>query len=229
MNERDFQRSISRAYSVADELKISQSFSVPCSLGVNEEFRDTILDSKSTYLDVYYKAIQLGHYNFILQDFSFFQFSRNSDKDFRYAYYPNPHVDSDFSKIRELYDWVKEEVLDEEEFMAILDSAKLKFSIPPIRYEYAEDQYKELKHPCSHFHIGFHSENRWPLSKLLTPYAFTLLILNQYYSEHWKAGDAEEHEFKNLYSGYLVAERQECRRVAIEFFSEKDKRIFFTE
>ncbi|MGH1558004.1 DUF2290 domain-containing protein [Caulobacter segnis] len=56
---------------------------------------------------------------------------------------------------------------------------------PLVRYEYAPSQYVELNHPCSHFHFGHHSDNRWAVKRELTPQAFSSLIYRQFYSTNW--------------------------------------------
>ena len=85
----------------------------------------------------------------------------------------------------------------------------------------------ELRHPCSHFHLGHHSENRWAINRVLTPLAFTLLVLKQYYSEEWEVlGDNAQVEFGNIFEGELIQERTNCRAIGDDLFTANEGRSF---
>ena len=58
-------------------------------------------------------------------------------------------------------------------------------AIPPIRFEYAPNQYRELAHPAAHLHIGRYPHNRWPSAITLGPTTFALLIAKMYYATPW--------------------------------------------
>jgi hypothetical protein len=89
-----------------------------------------------------------------------------------------------------------------------------------VRYENAPSQYKCLHHPCSHFHIGFHAESRWPISRVLTPESFTMLIAKLYYSLQWqKLGvDANDKVTGSSFESMLIAEKANCRIIGNELF-----------
>ncbi|MNP42916.1 hypothetical protein D3C76_1367090 [compost metagenome] len=94
MNRDAVRSGISKVWQIAEELGISEIFSNPSPLPVNVEFRDLILSNSSTYIEVYNKALALSHYNILLADYSFFQFSIDGDDNVRYAFYPNPYASS---------------------------------------------------------------------------------------------------------------------------------------
>ena len=59
-----------------------------------------VLDGVSKYEDIYKKGLGLSYYNFMLEDYSYFQFSvemrGKSIQKLRYAFYSNPYeLDSD--------------------------------------------------------------------------------------------------------------------------------------
>ena len=239
MNQKDFSKSIRKAYSSIDVMELVESFSSPQSIVPNKEFRDIVLSSSSKYKDVYYTGLKYSLYNFILKDFSYFQFSRVSDTNFRYAFYPNPHLMSNMIGIKEIYGverfadlhgLVIDGYIDEEEYMSILSSLDVEIKAPLIRYEYRpeKDHYIEFYHPSSHFHVGYHSDNRWASNRFWTPYAFAMFIMKQYYSDSWnKSGDTATSLYKNKHLEDLIKDRQDfCRIIAVEFFSAREKRFF---
>jgi hypothetical protein len=62
----------------------------------------------------------------------------------------------------------------------------------------------------------------------LTPFAFTLWILKQYYGSEWtEFGDDEADDFGNTFESKLIAEKMECRLVVPAHFTEAEARSFF--
>lgn len=177
MNRTDVTRGINKTWEIASKLNLNESFANAGLLPLNEEFRDLILSSKTTYSSVYVAGLSLSHYNILLTDYSYFQFSWDRENYVRYAYYPNPFIsgkDNELESFRRLQELVESGLLQHEEYLTILSERSAMSGIPMLRYENAPDQRKKFAHPCSHFHIGFHSENRWPVRRILTPYAFSL-------------------------------------------------------
>ena len=112
--------------------------------------------------------------------------------------------------------------------MSILRDARLNPQAPLLRYEHAPDQYQELHHPCSHFHIGHHADNRWALNRVVTPRAFTLLILKHYYGSVWRdLGHDEADECGNGFETKLIEEKTRCRSIGDSLFSALEARSFF--
>jgi hypothetical protein len=227
MERRDVQNGIHRSWEMVYRLDLGETFSNGASLGVNEEFRDLVLADESSYLRIYLAGINLSHYNFLLIDYSYFQFSWSSPDRVRYAYYPNPFEGNaaDFKRRREL---VESGLITQDEYLSILHDARLDPRVPLLRYEYAPDQHKGLHHPCSHFHIGHHGDNRWALNRLLTPLAFTLLILKLYYGSVWRdLGLDEADECGNSFEAKLIEEKRNCRLIGDALFSAIEARSFF--
>jgi hypothetical protein len=225
VNRQSVQSGIHRAWDVINSAGLAETFSNPAPLPVSEEFRKLVL-SDASYITVYLAGLRLSHYNFLLADYSYFQFSVSNDDHVRYAYLPNPfaHNIADFKRRQELVD---AGMVTQEEYLGMLADTRGDYRIPIIRYENAPDQHKGLNHPCSHFHIGHHSENRWPIRRLLTPFAFVLLIIKQYYGDAWReTGDDESDAFGNKFENDLVRERSVCRVIGTELFTEAEERSF---
>lgn len=232
MNREMVRAGISRVWQIAESLGISEIFSNPSPLQVDAEFRDLILSHTSTYIEVYNKALALSHYNILLTDYSFFQFSSDGEENVRYAFYPNPYASSsdeynNWFKSRQ--DMVEAGMLTHEEFLSLLSGKTGVGAIPLLRYENAPNQRAKFHHPSSHFHIGFHSENRWAVRRVLTPIAFALLVFKMYYGENWRAigEDDEPDQIKNKFERSLIAERARCYLVADHLFEADEERAFY--
>jgi hypothetical protein len=204
---------------------LGESFSTPVPLEVNEDFRKAATNVDVGYTGLYEMGLEKSHYNFVLNDLAFFQFSIAQENHVRYAYYPNPFISGNVKSQEKLRQWREmeaAELLDREEVNALIASLTTSTTIPLIRYENAPSQYKMFDHPCSHFHIGLHSENRWAVSRLLTPFAFTLWIVKQYYRNNWRTNSDVMHEHGNPFETSLIDERSECRVLGQELFSQSE-------
>lgn len=231
MDRGTVQQGISRTWGLAEKLFLAESFSNAASLPLNEEFRDLIFSPESTYVDLYLCGLNLSHYNILLKDYSFFQFSFESIDNVRYAFYPNPFIKGssdeleNFKRRREL---VTAEMITHEEYLSMIDGDTKSSGVPMFRYENAPGQRKKFAHPCSHFHIGFHSENRWPISRLLTPYAFSMLVFKAFYGDQWKMFGLREHpDIDNKFDEDLINEKTNCRLIENDLFEDVEQRSFF--
>lgn len=229
MNRDDVQNGIRRSWSVVESLGLGESFSSPAPLVPSDEFKALALSEEAKYSDVYLSGLRTSSYNFVLIDYSYFQFGWSEQDSVRYAYLPNPFIGGErniqnFRRHRKL---LENGHITYEEYHALLADASPEVRVPLIRYENAPGQRKEFRHPCSHLHIGHHSDNRWALGRVVTPVAFCLLILKQYYAGEWSMyGDDDAVEFKNKLEGQLIAERQNCRVLGDDMFSANEARSF---
>lgn len=229
MNRRDVENGIYRSWEFVEELKLAESFSTPGILPINEEFRDLSLDVSTKYILLYLAGLRLSHYNILLSDYSFLQYGWGEGNNLRYAFFPNPFATPgegilNFKKIRDLF---VADLINLEQYHALLNDAQPELRVPLMRYENAPSQWRALRHPCSHFHIGHHSDNRWALRRVLTPLAFTMIIAKQYYRDEWSISDeAKEDNFENSLEGKLISERQNCQIIGDDFFATAEKRSF---
>lgn len=232
MNREEVRSGISKVWQYAGALGIGEIFSNPSPLPINVAFRDLILSDSSSYLEVYNKGLELSHYNILLHDYSYFQFSSDGDDNVRYAFYPNPYASNSdeyrnwFSSRQEM---VEAGFLTHEEFLSLLADKVGVGSVPLIRYENAPTQRAKFNHPCSHFHIGFHSDNRWAVRRVLSPAAFALLVFKLYYGNCWRAigDDDEPDEIKNHFERTLIAEKLNCRIVSELLFDRDEEQVFY--
>jgi|SRR6185312_8700076 len=232
MQRSDVRSGIQRSWQAVDDLQLGETFSQPTPLEVDGEFRDIALTPTSTYSDVYLAGLNRSHYNFLLFDYSYFQFSWEKINHVRYAYYPNPFLATDEQNIKDFRrkrELVENGTVTHEDYLALLRDTPIEARVPALRYENSPDQRRELRHPCSHLHIGHHGDDRWPLNKLLSPLAFTLLVVKHYYGNEWRSiGDRDSDQNGNIYDSMLIKEKAEgCVLVSANLFSDKDAASFF--
>ncbi|PLZ00962.1 DUF2290 domain-containing protein [Burkholderia sp. WAC0059] len=231
MDRSDVIRGINRTWDTAELLGIAEVFGNSGILPVNEKFRDLLFSSDTLYTDIYLAGLSMSHYNVLLSDYSYFQFSWERESYVRYAFYPNPFIsgkEEDLSKFKRLRELVTAEMITHEEYLSLISDNSSSSGVPMFRYENAPDQRRKFRHPCSHFHIGFHSENRWPLNRILTPFAFSLLVFKAYYGFSWKEiGDNDEQDISNVFERMLIEEKTNCRLVSAELFEKIEERSFF--
>jgi hypothetical protein len=189
MDVAEFNRQIRSSWNlVSSRFEIGRSFIWNNTLPVSIEFRDVTLDEASTYSMIYRCGLRLSHHNFLLKDYSYFQFSREGSSSWRLAYFPNPWVAGVDTAARQLEKWESQEAtgeLSHEEVSMLMDEFEYYGSIPPVRFEYSANQYKEIAHPAAHFHIGRDGNNRWPVAVAIGPSLFTMLIAKLYYPKQW--------------------------------------------
>ena len=131
-----------------------------------------------------------AHYNILLKDFAYFQFTWESKSAWRLAYFPNPWITGVVNAEEKLVEWEGLTELgllandDVDEFVAELPYLG---SVPPVRFEFSLIQYREVSHPAAHMHIGHHADNRWPFARLLDPLTFAMMLTKFYYPTVWNA------------------------------------------
>ncbi len=189
MERSEFNRSIRSTWSLLNEdIAIGRTVSSLHSLAPSADFNEIALDGTAPYQDIYIRAVSISYYNLMLFDFSVFQFSWSSALSWRLAYLPNPWITGVSGASNLISEWEALEALgdmDQEAVAGLISELPFQLSVPPIRFEYAVEQYRELSHPAAHFHIGRHTENRWPVSKALSPVTFALMIAKMYYNDYW--------------------------------------------
>ena len=189
MTDVNVSRDIRKVADLAKVLNIDRHHVTFNSINVHAELKK-LCKSTLYYQEIYDYIAVNNQYNLMLTDNSCFQFSESrnasNEQELRYAYYPNPYQFVEFKDhvkvAQELFDQGE---ITYSEYEQLLNECNFTHHIPVLRYDYSPSQYNANFHPASHFHIGFNSENRWPVSKVLTPYLFFLKILSMYYSDIW--------------------------------------------
>lgn len=230
MNKRDLIPQIRKSWEFAKALGVDEEFSMPIALEASEEFKALSVNPDASYEDLYLAGLGSGQYNFVLRDFSFFQFGIGSVDGVRFAFYPNPFLGADADSLAELNEmrgYVAEGLIEIEEFLHKISEIRRPRHPPLIRYEYSKLQYIEETHPCSHFHVGFHGENRWPVRRYLSASAFSLFIFRIFYLDCWPRGEVISYGRKKLsLDAVLERARTESRVLSEEEFSDSEKRRF---
>jgi hypothetical protein len=187
LNDADFARSIARLWEILRVIGLDESFSNPASLKGSSEFLAVVFDPTARYEDVFLAAMRNSDYNIMLRDYAFFQFSLGNGG-WRLAYYPNPFLGASqerLHEVAELKEYVDEGVISVEDLLQSISELRSPKQAPLLRYEWAPDDYVKLAHPSSHLHVGFHSDNRWMIDRLLSPEAFGFFVLKLYYGDQW--------------------------------------------
>jgi hypothetical protein len=183
MTRDEFNASIRAIHSFFESENFVESAVYLVALPRSEEFNRTSLTS-SDYNVVYETGLSLSQYNFILKDLAYFQFSHSMGSEWALAYYPNPRVSGSpdaLVEFNELKDAADRGEINDEEFSSLASNLRVGNYIPRVRFEYSESQYRRVRHPGAHFHIGMSGEDRWASSRKLSPRSFGLLIAKHYY------------------------------------------------
>jgi hypothetical protein len=190
----DFHSRIQAAWHfLYERVQIARAISSMRSLEIDSQFNEIALDRQSNYRDIYMTAISRSHYNILLNDYSALQYSYIDRNSWRLAYLPNPWTAGVAGASELINAWENLEALgqfDDEIVSGLISEMPYYASVPPIRFEYAPNQYREIAHPAAHLHIGRHTENRWPLARLLDPLTFSMAIAKFYYPSNWAACSA---------------------------------------
>jgi hypothetical protein len=72
------------------------------------------------------------------------------------------------------------------EYESVLDTAELRRSQNPMRYDYDEGSYRAGVHPAAHLHIGIDNDIRIGLDREMNPLAFLLFVIRQRYPSNWE-------------------------------------------
>ena len=224
-------KSIRRSWDLARHIGIAGVFSVPTSFSARKEFKSASRDSSLSYDELYLLGMRRSQYNILLSDKSFLQYSQSGEYEFRYAYYPNPFLAAsqlaDYD-MRELEDCLEAGVINMEEYLDEVSNIDVSQHPPLLRYEYSVKQYQELKHPCSHFHIGHHVHSRWPVGRKLTPVAFSAIVFKLFYDSAWGGASFISARPSQLsLEEYYSNLRKECSILPHEHFSTDERSQFF--
>jgi hypothetical protein len=230
MNKADLVPHIQKSWLYAKALKVDELFSGPTALDASDAFKALAISPDATYEELYLAGMRDSQYNILLRDLSFFQFGTGSDEGLRFAYYPNPFLGAAtdaLAELTEMQEYVVEGIIDMDEFLHRVSEIRRPRHPPLVRYEYSKLQYVEATHPCSHMHLGFHAENRWPVRRHLTAHAFALLIFRLFYLDFWMRADAIKSGGSELtLDAVLKGARAECRMLYEDEFSNEESGRF---
>lgn len=229
MTPADVRSGVRSAWAFIQRVELDEALSSFVPLGVDEQFRDIALDPDRRYEEVYLTGLAQSHYNFVLRDYSYFQFSCDVRDEYRFAFLPNPFLSTTAAgELGDLQDYVREGAMTLDEYLHRISELRAGQYPPPIRYENSPRHYKKYIHPQSHFHIGHHGENRWPLDRELTVTAFTTMIVKYFYGRAW--GDAKHVDAQsglNALETTLATEKARCQLVSVARFSADERAQFF--
>lgn len=169
---------------------------------------------KMQYVEKYILYYKKKYYSFLLNDLSIVGFETASSGFF---YFQVPF--SNMEEYLQLYDLNKTEYIHDLDFM--LDDL-LPMQHPFYsRYDYAEEQYTEGRHPVAHIHLGVNTSMRVACQCKLQPMSFVLFVLRQFYPEKWEQM-FNATEIKSQRANILKSVRENLSKVSSDFMKEKD-------
>ncbi|WGH74941.1 DUF2290 domain-containing protein [Tenacibaculum tangerinum] len=167
----------------------------------NDDFDPSIYRKKS-YIDNWKSLIADNIYSFMLTDNSILNFKLNADKrHISFTFYECPFeclsykeylVDNDIEITYENKTFI-------DYYEVYLHQCERKENPLMVRYDFDEKSYYQGLHPVSHLHIGHKNQVRIGLNKILTPKAFTSIILRQNYPAYWKTILKSKNDWKNSF------------------------------
>lgn len=259
VDRRRFNKSILASIQMAEELGLEPQTIQPSSLPNNSRLR-ALVDDGGTYLSYYQETVDLRHLNFfigsgdILQ-FSFFEQGRSFS--LRYAFFGSPYrpapkpvelvavvseTGEPSSSIREIgsegenvedgssdgkiESEVEDGLLEEGNEQPEVDGAGIS-----LRYEYAEDEYRRLIHPCAHLHLGWQREGRIPVRRVWTPELFTAFVIRNMFADSWFNSRNINIPDMDGYSSELLFKREKhnAKRVHESMFHTFETQVSFID
>jgi hypothetical protein len=151
----------------------------------------SIVRSK-TYVEEYAYYVNNGLYDIRLVDSALFQFKHLSDDDVSYCYYEPPFEAPTYEEfVAETLGaaFAAENTVGDsfrEEYEQAVDTAPLRKSVTPIRYDYSPALYEPGVHPAAHLHIGVDNELRIYARRLMHPMSFVLFVMRHIYPDSWR-------------------------------------------
>lgn len=152
MNRTDFDNSIREAFSLLVKVELSswdRKLSLR-SLAPPQKFKRIAYSSEATYQDVFKAGLRYRAYNFVLREYSYFQFWHDSKQDahvLRYAYYTNPFDITQAEKMASERSYGYGVIDTDDMYQQALEDSPLIIGKPPIRYDLDLDSHLELTHP----------------------------------------------------------------------------------
>lgn len=187
MEIENFNRSIKSASKFFEDLGLLDYSIYLQSIPRSAEFNKTALTEKS-YTTIYEAGLSLSHFNFVLKDYSYFQFSHKSPVEWALAFYPNPRVTGNpqaLSDLMELRHALEAGEISDEDYASLAHEFPAEASVPRVRFEYSKQQHKPVKHPFAHFHIGMAGDDRWCSARKISPTTFSMLMTRMYFPDAW--------------------------------------------
>lgn len=231
MNRADFERSIREAFNLLVKVDLS-SWDLQItlrSLEPHPEFRRVAYSSDTAYQDVFKAGLRYRAYNFVLSEYSYFQFWHDSKRDartLRYAYYTNPFDITLAQRVMAERGDEQSTMETSDMYQQALEDSPLVIGKPPIRYDLDLDSHRELAHPSAHLTVGAYMNNRWPVARVLTPKLFVLFVCKHYYPDYWTLMNRKTKSsegFINSFDQALAEEKRASRPLEKLKFTIKER------
>jgi hypothetical protein len=239
---------------MAEELGLEPQTIHPTSLPNNSRLR-TLVEDGATYLNYYQETVDLRHLNFFIGDGDILQFSlfeQGRTFSLRYAFFGSPYrhgpkpvellatlseKGEPSSSVREIGSEGEnvDDISSDGEIGSEIDDGLVEEEVDgaglSLRYEYAEDQYRRLLHPCAHLHLGWQREGRIPVRRVWTPELFTAFVIRNMFADLWfSSRDINIHDMDGYESEMLFKrEKHKARPVHDSLFHSFETHVSFID
>ncbi|MBX3514820.1 MAG: DUF2290 domain-containing protein [Xanthobacteraceae bacterium] len=230
MNLNDFNRSIRQSFETALQQGLSPGMINPTSLKSKLEISD--LRDMESYTELFKKISDARDLNFFIRKEDFFQFSLIGNE-VRYAYYSSPYAQAPKASEEEAAELLALEGAIES------DPPEHEIETDPIvtgagmtlRYEYSENAYCRLSHPCAHIHLGWNLNGRLAVKRKWTPLMFTIFVLRHMHSQNWfKDKNPADADMDNYVQEQMFkSQRSALDRVNVAHFHDFEEHITFLD
>jgi hypothetical protein len=181
--------------------------------------------SKPTYYDEYQYYVEQRLYDLQLSDGALLVFRGDlPEEEISYSFYPPPfdvptyeafvceqlQIDADAA----------EEFGDAfmEDYQLVVDTARVRDAVTPVRYDYSPKLYEAGVHPASHIHIARQNEVRIGTVRRMMPMSFVLFVLRQAYPDAWRKFFTHENA-----ESFCKSVRDELEAVDKKFLAARDR------
>lgn len=216
INDRVIQMDIEKIKSILTKINLLRNSDF-----YKKEIKTTYrIDGTIEFSQVFKKILENNDFNFLLKDQSIIQIDKKNDT-LRYTFYGMPFIFLPYEDylIDQGLSFAEVGYSFQEEYNQKLYESDLKKYPIYIRYDYCEKEYKEFCHSVSHLHIGLFNDLRISSCRELTPMAFLMLILKNFYYDVWK----EIVEKPELSKEFEIV-KTTCPELKLNLFNEKDKK-----
>lgn len=181
------------------------------------------MDGTTDFSSIFKNILENNDFHFLLKDQSIIQIEKK-DNLLRYTFYGVPFIFSSYEDylIDQGHNFSEVGYSYQEEYNQKLYESELKKYPIYLRYDYSEEEYKEFCHGVSHLHIGLHNDMRITACKELTPLAFLMIILKNFYYNTWKEiidNPTLSKEFEKIKSN--------CPELDSRVFNKRDKKELY--
>lgn len=141
----------------------------------------------TSYPDLWKLCLERELYHLRLVNEGLFQFRQEPDLSYSFLEPPiRPQPFHEFALEHGGEEWEHFRLELSEEYEVYLSSLALDWPATPIRFDHSPATYRSPSHPACHMHFGYSSDIRIATRRILSPEAFVVFVLRQYFPKVWQ-------------------------------------------